>query len=151
MYLFELVVLFFAFFIYNTQEWNCWIMQQFHFQFFEEPPYCFPQWLHQQCMRIPHNRVFFTYLATFFICRFFDDRHSDRCEVTFNLIISDVDLFICLLAICISSLEKYLFRSPVLIMLSFYIKVYELFIFFPYCSYRLQIRSPIQQVIFSFC
>ena len=93
---------------------------------------------HQQCMRIPHNRVFFTYLATFFICRFFDDRHSERCEVTFNLMISDVDLSICLLAICISSLEKYLFRSSILIMLSFYIKVYELFIFFPYCSYLLK-------------
>ena len=68
----------------------------------------------------------------------------DRCEVTSNLMISDVDLFICLLAICMSSLEKYLFRSSILIMLSFYIKVHELFIFFPLCSYHLQILSPVQ-------
>ena len=30
-----------------TQEWNCWVIWQFYFQFFEKLPYCFPQWLDQ--------------------------------------------------------------------------------------------------------
>ena len=68
--------------------------------------------------RVYENTLFSTSLPKL-ICCLLDNRHSGRCEgishcgfMCTSLMINDVEQpFICLLAVCASSLEKYPFRS----------------------------------------
>ena len=70
---------------------------------------------HQQDRRIPLSLHSLQHLL---FANFLNDGHIDQCEVTppcsfdFSLIISDVEyIFMCLLTISMSSLDKHLFRS----------------------------------------
>ena len=98
------------------------------------------------------------------VCRLFDDGHSDSCEViahySFDLHfsnISDVEhLHMCFLAVCMSSLEKYLFRYAHFLIGLFIFMILSCMS----CLYvleinplliTLQIFSPILWVVFSFC
>ena len=80
-----------------------------------------PQWLHHLTFppAINESSDFFTSSPILAICHLFYNCQSDRYEVWYLIVLwfnfpDDLEcLFICLLAICMSSSEKYLFRSSV--------------------------------------
>ena len=97
---------------------------------------------HQQCSG---GYLFSTPSPAFVFCRFFDDGHSDLCEVVptvvlicISLTISDVEhLFMCLLTICVCILWRnvYLgFRCSAYFLIGLFvffgIELHELFVYF---------------------
>ena len=131
---------------------------------FKKPAYCSPQCLYQFTFppKVWEGSLLPTPSPAFIIFRLFDDAHPDWCEVihhcSFDLHFSNSDvehLFMCFLAIYISSLEKCLFRSFthtfLLCCLFFYIELHEPFVYFGLIScwsLHLQIFSPIRWVVF---